>query len=107
MKKLQMVEQAGISFEEGCEKYILDCTRRNLRDGTISHYRQSYRQFYKYIDPDLPLADFTKSTFDGFVLILREKLNNDISINSYLRDLITTLRFFSNMVLNLLSNGVS
>ena len=34
--------------------------------------------------------------YKDFVLYLRSKIHNDVSINSYLRDLITTLHFFMN-----------
>ena len=40
----------------------------------------------------MPLEDFTQTLYNDYVLHLREKLHNDVSINSYLRDLITTLR---------------
>ena len=45
MKKMRMVEQNFLTFEEGCNKYLENCRQRNLREGTIGHYRQSY---YKY-----------------------------------------------------------
>ena len=41
----------------------------------------------------MPVAEFNKAMYDDFVLHLQEVLCNDISINSYLRDLITTLHF--------------
>ena len=41
----------------------------------------------------MPLEDFTQSLYNDYLLHLRETLHNDVSINSYLRDLITTLRF--------------
>ncbi|MBQ2709910.1 MAG: tyrosine-type recombinase/integrase [Clostridia bacterium] len=85
-----------MTFREGCEAYIVSCRQRNLREGTINHYRQSYTQFYKYFAPDMPLDGFNLSLYDGFILHLRDTLDNDVSINSYLRDLKTTLRFLMN-----------
>ena len=87
MKKLRMVRSDFITFEEGCNKYLDDCRQRNLREGTINHYKQSYTQFYKYFDPQMCVAEFSKSMYNEYVLYLREVLQNDISINSYLRDL--------------------
>ena len=55
MKKLKMNNPGGITFEEGCNKYLLFCKERNLRDETIRHYRQSYNQFYKFFAPEMPL----------------------------------------------------
>ena len=85
-----------LTFEEGCNKYLEYCRQRNLREGTIGHYRQSYTQFYKYFDPKMPIEDINESTYKDYVLHLKSTLNNDVSINSYLRDLITTLHLFMN-----------
>ncbi|MBE7055835.1 MAG: site-specific integrase [Ruminococcaceae bacterium] len=96
MKKLQMLISNTITFEEGCNKYLDNCRQRNLREGTINHYKQSYTQFYKFFNPEMPVSEITESSYNNYVLYLRESLNNDISINSYLRDLITTLHFLMN-----------
>ena len=93
MKKLTLSRTNSLTFGEGCEKYLDNCRQRNLRKGTINHYRQSYTQFFKYFDPDMPVAEFDKDMYDDFVIHLQEVLFNDVSINSYLRDLITTLHF--------------
>ena len=53
MKKLKMVKGTALTFEEGCNKYLDNCRQRNLREGTINHYKQSYKQFYKYFDPKM------------------------------------------------------
>jgi integrase/recombinase XerD len=95
MKKLKMTSTA-LTFEEGCNKYLEYCRQRNLKQGTINHYKQSYTQFYKFFDPKMPIEDITENTYKAYVLHLKSTLNNDISINSYLRDLITTLHFFMN-----------
>ena len=96
MKKLQMNKSASITFEDGCNKYLDYCRHRNLREGTINHYKQSYSQFYKYFEPQMSITDFTPEMYNKYVIYLREKLTNDVSINSYLRDLITTLHFLMN-----------
>ncbi len=96
MKKMQMRRNSGVTFEEGCEMYIENCKKRNLREGTINHYRQGFTQFFKYFERDMPVCEFDSKLYDGYVLHLKETLNNDVSINSYLRDLITTLHFLMN-----------
>ena len=93
MKKIKMLQKSGLSFRDGCEKYLDDCRQRNLREGTIGHYKQSYTQFYKVISPDLPLEDFTEKIYKDYVKFLVETLHNDVSINSYLRDMITTMHY--------------
>ncbi len=51
---------------------------------------------YDYFSPDMPLDEFTVDTFNGYVIYLKGYLTNDVSINAYLRDLITTLHFLMN-----------
>ena len=80
MKKLQMRTDAEMTFEEGCNRYLEDCRRRNLREGTIRHYRQSYDQFYRYFDPDMPLKLFNKEQYEKYVVYLRDTMQNDVSI---------------------------
>ena len=93
MKRIKMLQGTGLTFRDGCEKYLDDCRQRNLREGTIGHYKQSYTQFYKVISPDLPLEDFTEKIYKDYVKFLVETLHNDVSINSYLRDMITTMHY--------------
>ena len=96
MKKLNMLTAENLTFAEGCTKYLDNCRQRNLREGTINHYKQSYTQFYKYFDPNMPVENFTSDMYKKYVVYLRSTLQNDVSINSYLRDLITTLHFLMN-----------
>ena len=96
MKKLKMARSVTLTFEEGCNKYLEKCRQRNLREGTINHYRQSFLYFYKYFDPKMPIEDIDEQTYKDYVIHLKKVLHNDTSINSYLRDLITTIHFFMN-----------
>ena len=96
MKKLKMKQGKSITFEEGCNKYLEYCRQRNLREGTINHYRQSYVQFFKFFDPETPIEDIDEEAYKNYVLHLKETLDNDVSINSYLIDFITTMHFMMN-----------
>lgn len=96
MRKLRMKNDDFLTFEEGCNKYLDNCKARNLREGTIRHYRQSYLHFYKYFDKDMPVSELNEKTYQEYVKHLRDTLNNDVSINSYLRDFITTMHFLMN-----------
>lgn len=96
MKKLNMLPANSVTFEDGCNKYLDNCRQRNLREGTINHYKQSYTQFYKYFDAKMPVEAFTSEMYKQYIVYLRSTLQNDVSINSYLRDLITTLHFLMN-----------
>ena len=94
--KLKMNASRGLTFEEGCNKYLEYCRQRNLRQGTINHYRQSYVQFFKFFEPDTPIEEIDEDAYKRYVLHLRSTLNNDVSINSYLRDFITTMHYLMN-----------
>ena len=95
MKKIKMNVDDGKTFEQGCEAYLVDCKARNLRDGTIKHYKDAFKQIFKYVDKDMPIADMSKKTMDDFVIALREREDlNDMSIYTYSRDLKTVMYFF-------------
>lgn len=79
MKKMKIARSVTLTFEEGCSKYLENCRQRNLREGTIGHYRQSYVQFYKYFDPQMPIEDIDESTYKDYVLHLKSTLDNDVS----------------------------
>ncbi len=93
MKRLKMDDETKLTFEEGCDMYLDSCRQRNLREGTIEHYRQIFHKFSNYFDPDMPVSDFNESIYNEFVLHLQKTMHNDISINTNLRDLITLLHF--------------
>lgn len=96
MAKIKMNYNEQLSLKDGCEKYLEDCRIRNLREGTINHYRQSYLMFYKYVDNTLDIRCFNENMYNGYVKWLKERLSNDVSINSYLRDIITTVHLWMN-----------
>ena len=75
MKKIKMSRSVTLTFEEGCKKYLENCRQRNLREGTINHYRQSYLYFYKYFDPKMPIEDIDEQTYKEYVLHLKKTLN--------------------------------
>ena len=93
MARIRM-QQNKITFKEGCELYLLDCRQRNLREGTIKHYRQSFQRFLRYFDEGMPIEKIDQDMYNTYVVQLCDELDNSVSINSYLRDLITVLHFW-------------
>lgn len=93
MARIRM-KQHRTTFKEGCELYLLDCRQRNLREGTIRHYRQSFKRFSRYFDDELPIDEINQDMYNTYVVQLCDELENSVSINSYLRDLITVLHFW-------------
>ena len=75
MKKLKMARGVTLTFEEGCNKYLENCRQRNLRAGTINHYRQNYLYFYNYFDPKMPIEDIDEQTYKDYVLHLKATLD--------------------------------
>ena len=73
MKKLKMARAVTLTFEEGCNKYLENCRQRNLREGTIGHYRQSYTQFYKYFDPQMPIEDISSRDFPSVTALPQDR----------------------------------
>lgn len=95
MKKIKMFVPNDKTFAQGCEEYLDNCYARNLRDGTIKHYKESIQQIQKYVDEDMYIKDITKETFDNFIKALRNNANlNSVSIYTYSRDFKTILNFF-------------
>ncbi len=92
MKRMKMMYQNALNFEDGCNLFIENCKKRNLREGTINHYKQSYRQFFKYFDAEMPIEEMNKEKYDNYVIYLTEILNNDVSINAYLAELHSVLQ---------------
>ena len=70
MKRLKMIRDNSITFEQGCELYLNNCRERNLRQDTIRHYRQSYDQFYKFFDRDITVFIICKDIFIIFLICI-------------------------------------
>ena len=93
MKKLKMAREITLTFEEGCNKYLENCRQRNLREGTIEHYRQSYVQFYKFFDQKMPIEDIDEQTYKDYVIHLTTTVSTIQKICDGLE--ITILDFFT------------
>ena len=73
--------------------HIFDCNQRNLWQGTISHYQQSYTQFYKYFDREMLLSEITEQTYKDDVIYPCTAIEKDVSVSPYLCDLISFFSF--------------
>jgi integrase/recombinase XerD len=62
-----MSRSVTLTFEEGCNKYLEYCRQRNLRQGAITHYKQSYTQFYKFFDPKMSIEDIDDQIYKDYV----------------------------------------
>lgn len=95
MKRMRLCYKNDKTFKDGFEEFILNCKARNLREGTIKHYKEAYTQIIKYLNKDLLLSDINKKVFEGFII---EASKNDKiksqTLNTYSRDLKTIMYFF-------------
>ena len=73
MKKKRL-SSAELTMKEGCELYLIDCKTRNLREGTINHYRQSYLKILPFIGENTPVSEVDESCYKGFVQHLKSTL---------------------------------
>ncbi|MEA5012900.1 MAG: tyrosine-type recombinase/integrase [Angelakisella sp.] len=94
MKKISMYNEEERTFQDGVEEYYKDCQIRNLRAGTLKHYRDGLNIIYKYIPSDTPISSFNENTIKELTLALKERNINDVSLKTYLRDFKTLLNFF-------------
>lgn len=84
-----------MTFEKGFEEFLYYCKIRNLRQGTINHYRDSIRTIFKFIDRDIKVKNINKETVDKFVVDCKEKLDiNDVTLYTYTKDLKKILNYF-------------
>jgi len=94
-KKKKLILQESMTFQQGAEEFFLHCEARNLRPGTLKHYRDSLRQIYKIIPAATPLHNIDEDTWDSFRIVLRSNPDiNEMTMYTYGRDLKTILRFF-------------
>lgn len=92
---IRMVEDKKKTIGEGYEEYLLNCQARNLREGTIKHYKDSFRQIFKIVPKETPINEITMNTWDEFRIVMRtDQKKNDMSVYTYSRDFKTVLRFF-------------
>jgi integrase/recombinase XerD len=80
VKKIRMARGVTFTFEEGCNKYLDNCRARNLREGTINHYRRTYVQFAKFFDMQMLVSEITEEVYQRYVVFLCTTLHNDVSI---------------------------
>ena len=92
-KKLSMIPKKGMTLEEGCSLHLENCKQRNLREGTIRHYKDCYVQFKKYFSAEMLLSDMTEKKYQEYLLYLKNNLGSDETVRTYVRSLRTVFYF--------------
>lgn len=95
MEKMRMNRGKEKTLQDGVNEYLADCRGRNLREGTIRHYRDGSKQIVKYIGAETKLKDLSYESFQMLIIKLNAnpQLNN-MSVYTYARDFETLLLFF-------------
>lgn len=95
MQKLTMKNlDEVITFSDGQKEYIKDCMIRNLREGTIKHWNDSFTHMNHFISPDRLISDLNENTMSEYILANRETGLSDMTLYTYCRDLRTLMYFF-------------
>lgn len=87
MKKLSLQASEGATLSECFDGYITRCIVRNLAEQTIATYKLHFSILQRYLnDGDFPASEVTPATVDGFILYLKGRGCNDVTVQSYIRD---------------------
>jgi integrase/recombinase XerD len=90
-----MIYRNDKTFKDGFEEFILNCRSRNLRQGTITHYTDAYKQIIKYFDENTLLSDINLKVFQEFILKVKSKKDiNSQTLYTYSRDFKAIINFF-------------
>lgn len=94
MKKIKMNMENGLNFEEGFDDFILYCKQNNFRKDTIKHYEQAYRSIEKYIPYNTPLESININVYNGYILFIKEFIDNEQTVLSYMKDFNRIINYF-------------
>ena len=86
-KKLTMIRCKELTLSEGFALHLESCRLRNLREGTIRHYKDSYRQFMKFFPADMPISEMNEKKYNEHILCLKSRLESAETVHAYGRDL--------------------
>ena len=89
MKKLSMRSKKEVTFKEAFDHFLQKGKIKNLSQKTTETYRKRLTIFQRFLaDDNLTVASITAQTVDSYIIYLKQdNLRNDVTINSYLRDL--------------------
>lgn len=78
-------DNMDITIDELYEMYMADCRRRNLSSYSLRNYKDKYHVFTKTIDNRLKCSQVDKQLIDDWISELKTMVDNDVSINTYIR----------------------
>lgn len=86
--KMQPLDAETVTLEECFADYMAKCRARNLSDKTLEIYEVRFSVFQKYLNgKELKPSEIDQDVIDGFILYLQKRGCNDITVQSYIRDI--------------------
>lgn len=86
--KMQPLDVETVTLEECFADYMAKCRARNLSDKTLEIYEVRFSVFQKYLSgKELKPSEIDQDVIDGFILYLQKRGCNDITVQSYIRDI--------------------
>lgn len=83
-----MTKKSNLNIVELMESFNKKCRVKNLSEKTISTYNTVCGFFIRFVGEDYPVDEITEETIDDYILHLQDMDSiNDVTINSYLRNL--------------------
>jgi integrase/recombinase XerD len=86
--KMQPLDAETVTLEECFADYMAKCRARNLSDKTLEIYKARFSIFEKHLNgKELKPSEINQNIIDSFILYLQKRGCNDITVQSYIRDL--------------------
>lgn len=86
--KMQPLDAETVTLEECFADYMAKCRARNLSDKTLEIYEVRFSVFQKYLNgKELKPSEIDQDVIDSFILYLQKRGCNDITVQSYIRDI--------------------
>ena len=86
--KMQSLDAGNVTLEECFADYMAKCKARNLSDKTLEIYEGKFSVFRKYLNGnELRPSEIDQDVIGDFILYLQRRGCNDITVQSYIRDI--------------------
>ncbi len=86
--KMQPLDTNNVTLSECFEDYIAKGRARNLSIKTLEIYELRFSIFQRYLEgKDLNPSELNQDIIDGFILYLQKRGCNDVTVQSYIRDI--------------------
>ena len=86
--KMQPLDTNNVTLSECFEDYIAKGRARNLSIKTLEIYELRFSIFQRYLEgKDLNPSQLNQDIIDGFILYLQKRGCNDVTVQSYIRDI--------------------